>query len=58
MNRNYNRCISCRYYDGQLCTNELNNLNYDYASEYMYKAPFDTCEEYEEDIEEAEDDEV
>ena len=51
MNRNYNRCVSCRYYDGQICTKDLNNLNYDYVIDTMYKAPFDTCEDYEEDVE-------
>lgn len=51
MNRNYNRCVSCRFYDGDICTKDLNNLDYDYVIDTMYKAPFDTCEDYEEDLE-------
>ena len=57
MNRNHNRCISCMHYDGQLCTKDLNNLDYDYVIDTMYKAPFDTCEDYEEDLEYEEDEE-
>lgn len=60
MNRNYNRCAQCRFYDGEICTKDLNNLNYDYVIDTMYKAPFDTCEDFEEDFDREgdEDDEV
>ncbi len=51
------RCIQCKYYDGEICTLELNNLNYDYVTEAMYKAPHDTCDDFEEDTEFYEEDE-
>ena len=57
MNRNHNTCISCRFYDGSICTKDLNNLDYDYVIDTMYKAPFETCEDYEEDLEYEEDEE-
>lgn len=52
MNRNHNRCIQCKHYDGEICTKDLNNLDYDYPTESLYKAPFDTCEDFEEYFEE------
>ena len=51
------RCISCTYYDGEICTKDLNNLDYDYVIDTMYKAPFDTCEDYEEYFDYEEDEE-
>ena len=57
MKRDNNRCISCRFYDGNICTKDLNNLDYDYVIDTIYKAPFDTCEDYEEDLDYEEDEE-
>lgn len=51
------RCVSCIHYDGSICTKDLNNLDYDYVIDTMYKAPFDTCEDYEEDLDYEEEDE-
>ena len=53
-----NTCISCVHYDGELCTKDLNNLDYGLVNETMYKEPFDTCEDHEDYFDrEGEDDE-
>ena len=56
MSRFDRRCISCIHYDGSICTKDLNNLDYSYVIDTMYKAPNDTCKEYEEDTEYEEED--
>ena len=52
--KNGRTCNHCIHYDGEICTRDLNNLDYSYKTEGMYRAPFDTCEDFEEYYEEDE----
>ena len=51
-----NTCITCKYYDGEICNKEIDFDNYN--EEDLYKAPFDSCEDHEEEFDrEGEDEE-
>ena len=41
-------CEHCFHWDGEICTRELNNLDYSWKTDGMYRAPFDSCEDFEE----------
>ena len=51
-----NHCATCIHYDGTICTKDLNNLDYSYVIDTMYKKPFDSCDGYEKDYDASEED--
>ena len=47
-------CVSCVYYDGEICTKDIEEIDINVPVEEFYRAPFDTCDEHEEYFEEDE----
>lgn len=42
-----NACVNCIHFDGTICTKDLNNLDYSYVNDTMYKSDDDCCEDHE-----------
>ena len=52
-----NTCITCKYYDGEICNKDI-DMDEVYDENELYKAPFDSCEDHEEEFDrEGEDEE-